>query len=159
MLKRITLITIALVIAAGSALALADGPWGRDILKKGTVVNLEGTLRYEDPEWKLETGSGSYLLHFGNRAYLSETGIKLNEGEPVSVEGALSGDDLVVFSARVGGKTYRFRDENGVPLWVRRGNKTNCGDRSYEQRNRRDCEDCPGRSFGLKKDRRADQHS
>lgn len=121
MVKKILIISMVLVF--GAAALFAHDVTGRDVVGSGELVTIEGTLRYESPEWYLDTEVGSYLLHFGNRSYLESTGITLEEGSEISVEGFAQGNDIAVVSAAADGKTYSFRDKDGVPFWAGRGNR------------------------------------
>jgi hypothetical protein len=113
-----------LALAGGSAVLLAaeTGSGSRAQPFSGelpAVETVKGTLAEVRGLWLLNTGKGLYLLHFGNRAYLAGTGIPLKEGGQAAVEGAVDDDEIVVFKAMVEGKTYAFRDKDGVPLWAR----------------------------------------
>jgi hypothetical protein len=121
MVKKILIISMVLVF--GAAALFAHDVTGRDVVDSGALVTLEGTLRYESPEWYLDTQEGSYLLHFGNRGYLESTGIPIEDGKKLSVEGFAEGSDIAVVSASADGKTYSFRNRDGVPFWAGRGNR------------------------------------
>jgi hypothetical protein len=126
-MKRILLCAVAagmLALAGGPAALLAaeTGSGSRGQPFSGelpAVETVKGTLAEVSGRWLLNTGKGLYLLHFGNRAYLAGTGMPLKEGGQAAVEGAVDDDDIVVFKAVVEGKTYTFRDKDGVPLWER----------------------------------------
>ena len=121
MVKKILIISMVLVFAA--AVLFAHDVTGREVVETGEMTVLEGTLRYESPVWYLDTEEGSYLLHFGNRGYLESTGIPIEDEKKISVEGFAEGNDIVVVSASADGKTYSFRDPDGVPFWAGRGKR------------------------------------
>ena len=126
MVKKILIISMLLVF--GAAALFAHDVTGRDVVDRdvvdsGSLVTLEGSLRYESPEWYLDTEGGSYLLHFGNRGYLESTGIPIEDGKKLSVEGFVQGSDITVVSASADGKVYSFRDRDGVPFWAGRGRR------------------------------------
>jgi len=120
MLKKILIITLIMVV--GATLLFADVPFGREILDEGNAITVTGTLKYDTSEWYLKTKDGSYLLHFGNKTWLESTGIVLKDGEECSIKGISTEDDIVVSKATVDGKTYSFRDKDGIPLWAHKGN-------------------------------------
>jgi hypothetical protein len=131
MLKKILIVT--LVMALGASVLFAESFTGRNIVKEGSFTTINGTLRYDGVEWYLTTDDGTYQLHFGNKSYLSSTGIELEAGKNCEVDGIASGKEVVVVSATMNGKSYSFRDENGVPLWAGNGNQRDRG--GYGDRN------------------------
>jgi len=145
MLKKILLITLTLIFVASMTLLFADELRGKDIIASGKLETFQGSLKYNSPEWYLETENHTYQLHFGNREYLETSGIELRNRERIKIEGVVLGDDVVVYNAIVAGKTYRFRDRNGAPLWAGRGN----------QKERHECEECDKDSFGWKRGNRS----
>jgi hypothetical protein len=80
-----------------------------------------GTLVYDDPEWRLETDGGEYLLGLGNRSYLESTAPFLEPGMMAEVTGYFSDDELTVVTLTVDDKEVAFRNEDGAPLWAGRG--------------------------------------
>ena len=131
MVKKILIVT--LVMALGASFLFAESLTGRDIVKEGSFTTINGTLKYEDTEWYLLAEGGPYQLHFGNKSYLSSTGIELEGGKNCKVDGIASGKEVVVVRATMEGKSYSFRDENGVPLWAGNGNQRDRG--GYADRN------------------------
>lgn len=121
MVKKIFIITLIFSVVA--AALFAHDITGKDIVDKGSMVALDGTLRHESPEWYLYTEDGSYLLHFGNREYLEATGIVLEDGIRCEIEGLVAGSDIAVISATIDGKSYAFRNDDGTPLWAGRGRR------------------------------------
>ena len=123
MMKKILIITLLMVL--GASLVFADSLTGRDIVKEGIFITLQGILKSEETEWYLTTNDGNYQLHFGNRNYLSSTGIELAEGAHYTIDGIVSENDVAVATATMNGETYSFRDANGTPLWAGEGNRRN----------------------------------
>ena len=117
------ILIVAMVLLFGAAALFAHDITGRDFTDSDELIVLKGTLRYESPEWYLDTEDGSYLLHFGNRDYLESTGIQGEDGKDLSVEGFVRGNDVLVASAAADGKVYSFRDNDGVPFWAGRGKR------------------------------------
>ena len=128
MLKKILIVT--LLMALGTSLLFADGLTGRDIVAEGTFTTLKGTLTSQGTEWYLTTQDGPHQLHFGNRNYLSSTGIELVDGANCTIDGIVTGKDVAVATVTTAGKSYSFRDENGTPLWAGEGNRRNQKDHS-----------------------------
>jgi hypothetical protein len=123
MMKKILIVTLLLVL--GASLVFADSLTGRDIVEEGSFKTLQGVLTSQAAEWYLQTEQNTYQLHFGNRSYLSSTGIELADGAHCTIDGIVSDKDVAVAKATMDGKTYSFRDENGTPLWAGEGNRRN----------------------------------
>lgn len=129
----------------------ADYGTARDLLDTGTAVKISGVLEYNAPYWYLVSGGKSYQLHLGNMNFLSNTGITLKEGSLCEVEGIAGDDDIVVFGVTTNEKTYRLRDENGVPLWAGgryREEERNSSNRTWLRRGRC-CDDARPYGQGL----------
>jgi hypothetical protein len=129
MLKRLSLVLIMLLATAAVILAAEESV--RAAPAGAPVTTMKGVLMENNGDWFLRSGKELYLLHFGNRAYLAGTGIPLADGKECVVEGNVLEDDIVVNKATVDGKSYAFRDKDGVSLWA--------GDRG----DRWDMDDCP----------------
>jgi hypothetical protein len=124
--KKILIVSLVIVLGAalvGASILVAHDLNGRDVVETGEMTALEGTLRYDASEWYLDTNDGSYLLHFGNRAYLEKTGMDLEEGERISVDGFAEGSDIAVVSVKSDGETFIFRNADGTPRWAGRGER------------------------------------
>ena len=122
-MKKILLITLFFVL--GASLVFADSLTGRDMVEEGGYMTLQGILKSKRTEWYLTTESVTYQLHFGNRNYLSSTGIELADGVHCTIDGIVSDKDVAVAKATMEGRTYSFRDENGKPLWAGEGSRRN----------------------------------
>ncbi len=100
---------------------------GRDFVVLGKPAELAGTLLTEFGEWFLAVNGIIHELHLGDHAHRADTGIKLEEGKPAEVTGFLyarEGDDTVdvaVCVISLDGEEYRFREDDGTPLWRGRG--------------------------------------
>ena len=133
MLKKI--LVVLMVFAASSSLLLGSDIPGRKLIEKGSSVTLTGILKFEAQEWYLVDEANRYQLHFGNSEYLLGTGIELKEGEEITVTGFSSGLDIAVMEARIGRHTFRFRDEDGHPLWSgRRAQSWQTQNREYSEK-------------------------
>jgi hypothetical protein len=103
------------------------------VVERGSINNLAGTLQHDGSEWYLKTSRNTYLLHFGNSAYVESTGIDLREGESIEVHGFLSGDEIAVVAARLSSGVFAFRNEDGTPLWAGNGRRENQIVRPYSR--------------------------
>lgn len=97
---------------------------GRDIVRLGKLTELTGTLKPEKGEWFVETEDGAvYEIHLGDHKHRAETGIALEKGKTATVSGFLyqqEGNeiiDIAVCTVKLDGKEYRFREDDGTPLW------------------------------------------
>jgi len=98
---------------------------GRDIANNAPLTTISGVLEEKDAEWYLKSGSTTYSLHIGNHEYRDSTGIKLEPGKNASVKGFTKNTDVAVASITMDNQEYRFRDDNGRPLWAGKGNRRN----------------------------------
>ena len=96
---------------------------GKSVVERGSIDDLSGTLKYDGSEWYLDTGNDTYILHFGNSAFMDSTGIELHEGDPIEVRGFVSTDEVAVVSALHNSRLYTFRSEEGTPEWAGRGRR------------------------------------
>jgi hypothetical protein len=132
---RYTVVFGLILLFAASAVVLAADQRGRygsgekaspeELL--AALQTVKGTLAEENGWWKLDAGKNVYFLHFGSWDYLAGTGIPLEEGKAITIEGGVFDGDIVVFTANLGGKTYAFRDKSGVPLWAKYGTRAGRG--------------------------------
>jgi hypothetical protein len=111
----------------------AGGPEqsGKSVVDVGTLGNVSGTLSYDGSEWYLNTEKDTYMLHFGNSAYMELTGIDLREGEQIDIRGFISSEEIAVAQARIDAQVYTFRNEEGMPLWAGSGRRDNQVVRPY----------------------------
>ena len=115
---------------------------GRSVVARASLGDLAGTLRYDGSEWYLDTGESTYMLHFGNSAYVESTGIDLQEGDLVEVRGFIDGKEVAVVTASVDSGVFTFRNEDGAPMWAGRGRREGRVARPYV--NRRGAGQLPG---------------
>ena len=94
---------------------------GRDIAEKGKPVTLTGKLKQVGNEWAIVSNGKTYDAHFGKESYREEQGVELKEGKTVTIEGRRLGDAVVVCVLKMDGKTTRFRDKDGRPMWAGHG--------------------------------------
>ena len=125
-MKRISIIVLAVMLVGVSGIFASDsGITGREVVAMGTLQTMEGTLVEEDDEWYLQTGEILYAVHLGNYDFLDTLEMDLNEGERVTLQGFVQGEDIAAVNITTGGKTYLVRSENGMPLWAGNGQGRN----------------------------------
>ncbi len=116
---------------------------GRDIVKLGELIVLQGTLVPRRGEWFLRSGETEYELHMGNHEYRKKIGIDLETGKTAAVTGFIHGKDVAVTTILLDGKLYRFREDDGKPLWAGMAGGTGSGQEGGSGR-----EDGSGRKDG-----------
>jgi hypothetical protein len=119
-----SLVPVLLILAlslTGMALAQRTGTageaWDRD-----DVVTVEGRITdLGRPFATLVAGGTTYRLHLGPQWYWDREGYTLATGDTVEATGQVSteGDTIHLYlhSMERNGRTYRFADTDGVPLW------------------------------------------
>ncbi len=122
-MRRITMIGILAALAASATLFAAEPVLGRNLVDRGTWIEVEGSLVDQDGEWALKAKDKTYDLHLGNYPVLYPEGLSLKEGDKAKVTGYAVGEDISAVSLTVGSKTYAFREKDGTPLWAGRGNR------------------------------------
>ena len=96
---------------------------GRDFVRLGEPGSVEGNLKMEHGEWFIVSEGQVYELHLGDHVHRADTGIKLEEGIRAYVTGffyareGASEIDIAVCAVELDGELYRFRDDDGSPLW------------------------------------------
>ena len=98
---------------------------GRDYVSMGKLGALSGTLFEKDGEWFLRSINSTYELHIGNHTYRDETGINLKADKQVDITGFIYEDNVSVCVINIDNKEYRFRTDDGSPMWAGRGNGRN----------------------------------
>lgn len=102
---------------------------GRDFVRLGEFGNISGTLKPDRGEWFLQTEELLYEIHLGDHEHRAKTGIKLEEGKKGEVTGYIYAQegseiiDVAVCTIVLDGKEYRFRNDDGTPLWRGRGGR------------------------------------
>lgn len=115
-------LALALMTAgAGVALAQRTGPQG-ERWDEDEVVTLEGKVKeVERPFATFEADGKTYTVHLGPSWFWQERGYTLTRGDQVTITGEVSvegkASHLYLTSLVRGDTTYRFADDDGVPLW------------------------------------------
>ena len=118
-----TFITSSIVVVNATETTLKK--YGRDVVSTGKLGSLSGALFEKDGEWYLQSNNSTYELHIGNHNYRDEIGIDLQKDENVDVTGFVDKEDVSVVTIKIDGKEYRFREDDGRPMWAGRGNGRN----------------------------------
>jgi hypothetical protein len=117
---------IAVLIAlTAAAVVYASDVLGRDIVERGSLQTLSGTLSSEDGEWYLTADGTLYAMHLGNHDFVDTLGWELREGTKVNLSGFVSGEDIAVVNLTIDGQTFSLRTEDGAPLWAGMGQGRN----------------------------------
>ncbi|MFI5330399.1 MAG: DNA-binding protein [Desulfobaccales bacterium] len=98
-----------------------------------TVTTIQGTVESLGPKGPrmqhesriIKTDQGSIMVHLGPTSYINQQQIQLNPGDCVEVTGSkveMRGRTMLLAKeVKVGGKTLRLRDDQGLPLWRGQG--------------------------------------
>jgi hypothetical protein len=96
---------------------------GRDFVRLGELGTVTGTLKPDKGEWFLHTEENIYEIHLGDHEHRAKTGIKLEEGKTAQATGFIYTQegsetiDISVCTIVLDEKEYRFREDDGTPLW------------------------------------------
>ncbi len=104
--------------AGGGRISAVKRLTGRIVVERGDRGTLTGTLVADGDEWVLEVDGELYELHLGRFGHDGETTAGMKEGAEATVKGFIYGlhiSPVALFSL---GATYRFREEDGRPLWA-----------------------------------------
>lgn len=102
-------------------------PRGRDIVQSGELKQLQGTLSQAGGEWFLKVGEDEYELHMGNHEYRAKINIPLETGKEATVNGFVLEKDVAVTTILIDRQLYRFREDDGKPLWAGMAGGTGSG--------------------------------
>ena len=101
-----------------------------------TVTTITGTIQSVDTltgrggnfqmiQLTVKDSSGTIPVHIGPAFYLDRQEISFKAGEAVVITGSkmqFNGNDFIAAAVvKYGGKTLTLRDDNGRPVWARRG--------------------------------------
>ena len=94
---------------------------GRDIVDSGKPITVTGKLKAKGEEWAIVCDGKSYDIHFGRKSYREEQGVKLVDGATATIKGVELKGNITCFTLTTNGKTTKFRDKDGHPMWGGRG--------------------------------------
>lgn len=94
---------------------------GKDFVRLGKQGTISGPLSEQAGEWYVKDKNIVYAIHLGNHEFRAKTGIQLKNGKNAIVMGFIYGKDIAVCTITIDNKKYRFRNEDGSPLWAGSG--------------------------------------
>jgi len=115
-IRLLIVAVITLTVAASNAVA-EEILKGRDIVAKGTVQSISGTLKADGHEWVLVTAGGDYALHLGPESYRKSKGFTMKDGEKAEVRGFVFEKHISPISIKTQTSTIALRTETGVSAW------------------------------------------
>ncbi len=112
----------AAAIAAG-VLPAQESPLGAQpkVTVRGQIEKVQIARGGGMPYLEVKAASGTVKVMLGSVRYLLEQDFNPKAGEEAVVKGYKMNDYIVAITVELspGGKTLRFRDENGRPVWMR----------------------------------------
>jgi hypothetical protein len=119
MRKSIRLLVIAVITltVAASNVVAEEVLKGRDVVAKGTVQSISGTLKADGHEWVLVTAGGDYELHLGPESYRESKGFTMKDGEKAEVRGFVFEKHISPISIKTKTSTIALRTETGASAW------------------------------------------
>lgn len=99
----------------------------RRIIDEGVWITAEGTVRKMGGGWFIAVENVLHQLYLAPETYKIEKGFDIEEGAPAMIQGYfLSEEDevtgvIAVCTIFLDGKEYRFREDDGTPMWRGRG--------------------------------------
>ena len=98
-----------------------------------TVTTIQGTVETAGPpmgrvqhvSWVVKTDQGKITVHLGPAWYINQQQIVLKPGDALEATGSKmemgGGTMMLAKEVTVGGKTFKLRDDQGLPLWRGQG--------------------------------------
>ena len=117
---RKTLLSIAFLLAVTfffNQSLFAGTLKGRDYVRMGKPVTVNGVLVQNGPEWELKINDEIYEIHLGPAAYRESKGFTMKQGDPAVVSGFLYQKNIAVAEITTAGKTIVLRNSDGSPAW------------------------------------------
>ena len=115
-----TLLSIAFLLAImilSSQPSFAGALKGRDYVRMGKSVTVNGILIQNGIEWELKVNDDIYEIHLGPIAYREYKGFTMKQGDPASVTGFIYQKNIAVAEITSAGKTIVLRYSDGRPAW------------------------------------------
>ncbi len=109
----------ALVLTVAACKTVAEEELkGRDIVAKGTIQAVSGTLKADGHEWVLVTAGGDYDLHLGPEGYRESKNFTMTDGEKAEVRGFVFKKHVSPISIKTEKATIELRTEEGKSAWA-----------------------------------------
>ena len=127
MRARIAVVSVLLMVFLTAVVTADDvAPLGRDVARDGNLLDITGTLQYEDNEWYLNTGADVYEMHMGVLGH--EDGLPFSEGATAQVHGFVMPDHIAPIRVVSADQTVEFWSADRYPLWSGSGDRRNAVD-------------------------------
>lgn len=104
-----------------------DGQRSREIITSGVQMTLSGSLKPVGGRWFIAVENVLHEIILGHPDYIESEGVSLEEGKEVVVNGYFHAEAdeatgvMAVCTLEMDGRKYRFREDDGTPLWGGRG--------------------------------------
>lgn len=119
MTRMIRLSAAAVTVFTLLSAATAEEVKGKDVVARGTVQTLSGTLKADGShEWLLVTAQEIYELHLGPEKYRETQKVTLSEGQEAEVKGFVFEKHIAPITIRTGKSAIVLRDEAGKAAWA-----------------------------------------
>ncbi len=80
-----------------------------------------GNRNYKSVELEVKANTKTYVVHIGPEWYVNDK-VNLKVGDKITVTGSYTKVNskymIIVREIKRNGKTYRFREKDGVPIWA-----------------------------------------
>ena len=96
-------------------------PLGHDVAREGRLMEVVGSLQYQDDEWYLNARGSVYELHMGVIGH--EGGTPFSDGATAEVYGFLIPGHIAPIRVVSAGQTVEFWHADGYPLWAGSGER------------------------------------
>jgi hypothetical protein len=116
--KSILLLLVGITLLPAVSLFAQEEITGRLVVEQGTQGVLEGVLVLNGTEWELRTPQALFEIHLGQLGHDGTSISGLEDGAAASVTGYIYGAHISPITLEADGTEYRFRDEDGSPLWA-----------------------------------------
>jgi hypothetical protein len=116
--KTILLILVGIALLPAVSLVAQEEITGRLVVEQGTQGVLEGVLVLNGTEWELRTQQELFEIHLGQLGHDGTSISGLKDGAAASLTGYIYGAHIAPIVLESDGIEYRFREEDGSPLWA-----------------------------------------
>ncbi|QHI68114.1 hypothetical protein [Tichowtungia aerotolerans] len=109
----------AISLAFGLTATATEEIKGKDVVSRGNIQTIIGTLQSEDgTEFTLVTSKTSYELHLGPEKYRNSMPVKLKPGQDAEVRGFVYKEHISPITIKTDGSTIILRDKEGKAVWA-----------------------------------------
>jgi hypothetical protein len=116
---QLFVIAVSIIVASSVRLFAESEIKGKDVVTKGAVQTLSGTLKADGGhEWLLVTDQETYELHLGPEAYRESKKFTLTEGQKAEVKGFVLEKNIAPITIKTDKSSITLRDEAGKAVWA-----------------------------------------